>query len=102
MATVARSPTGFLSVLLPTIEFHHTEVPEPGPTADHLSALHRAIGGYLLAIDPVPKNADRPTTPLGLVLETAAKSAGVVLVEDGRLPDGAAVLYAVDSQTGQP
>ena len=102
VVTMDYESAGALDILAPDIQFQH------GWTVvlrDRTHALDRlmvhATGDHLLVVPSSP-----PWTynlrPRAEDLERVAEQVGVAMEEVGRLPDGGAVLYAVDSQRGQP
>tara|TARA_B100000575_G_scaffold294205_1_gene308646 strand:- start:1269 stop:2930 length:1662 start_codon:yes stop_codon:yes gene_type:complete len=102
VVTVAPSPTKFLSVLVPSVEFHHLNAPTGGSATMYREIIQAANGGHLLVVKPLKSAATNSPTPLVSALEKAADRDGVALVAVDHLPGGAATLFAVGSQTDQP
>ena len=100
--TMDYEAAGALDILAPDIRFAHawTRVLTHRERALR-DVLTEASGGHLLVIPEAPSWTYN-LRPRAADLERAAAQAGVAMEEVGRLPDDAAVLYAVDSQTGQP
>ena len=100
--TVDYESAGALDVLAPDLRFGHawTRVLTQRKRALR-DVLAEASGGHLLIIPEAPSWTYN-LRPREVDLARAAEQAGVAMEEVGRLPDGAAVLYAVGSQTDRP
>ncbi len=100
--TLDYEAAGALDILAPQITFSHgwARIVQDRSTAlDEL--LVEAAGGHLLVLPGSPPWSYN-LRPRAADLAQAGERAGVVSVEVDRLPDGAAVLYAVDWRKGQP
>ena len=100
--TMDYESAGALDILAPDVQFDHawTHVLSRRERALQ-DVLMQASGGHLLIFPQAPSWTYN-LKPRGADLARAGAQAGVAMEEVGRLPDDAAVLYAVDSQTGQP
>ena len=100
--TMDYESAGALDLLAPEVQFAHawTHVLKHRPQALR-DVLREAAGGHLLIYPEAPAWTYN-LRPQEADLAQAAEQAGVVMEAVGRLPDDAAVLYAVDSQTGRP
>ena len=102
LVTLDYESAGSLDILEPSIEYFHgwTRILTNRRTA--LTALiKQAEGGHLLVIPQSPAWTYN-LRPREADLVQAAERVGVDLVVVDHLPDGAADLYAVGSQKGQP
>ena len=100
--TMDYEATGALDILAPDIRFEHawTHVLTHRERALR-DVLTKASGGHLLVIPQAPAWTYN-LRPREADLARAAAQVGVAMEEVGRLPDDAAVLYAVESQTDLP
>lgn len=102
VVTLDHDAVGTLNLLTPRIDFHHGWPLLARQSESALVTLvSKAAGNHLLTMANPTRQA-RGLMPQGLDLERAAEQAGVVLVAVDRLPDDAAVLYAVDWRKDQP
>jgi hypothetical protein len=100
--TLDYESAGALDIGAPEIEFQHgwTRILADRSTALE-ALLSTAAGAHLLVIKDAPAWTYN-LRPRPADLDAAGARAGVETVAVDRLPDDAAVLYAVDSQTGRP
>jgi hypothetical protein len=100
--TLDYEAAGSLEIRAPEITFSHgwsRIVRDRGTALDEL--LQEAAGGHLLVIPESPPWSYN-LKPRAADLEQAEERVGVDSVVVDRLPDGAAVLYAVDWRKGRP
>lgn len=102
VVTMDYEAAGALEIAAPDIQFDHgwtRVVRDRNAALDEL--VSHAMGGHLLVIPHSPPWSYN-LRPRAEDLELVAARAGASSVEVDRLPDGAAVLYAVGSRKGQP
>lgn len=102
MITLDYESAGAFDLLAPEIQFQHgwTRILDNRPDALS-SLLESAAGAHLLVIRESPAWTYN-LRPRALDLARAGAQVGVETAVVDRLPDDAAVLYAVGSQTGLP
>lgn len=97
VVTLNHASAGMLDVHLPGVEFQHAWAGISDDPSALDGAVGAAVGAHLLrAPDPTSVTLRESD------LERAAARVGAELVAVDRLPDDAAVLYAVGSRTGLP
>ena len=102
VVTLDHDAVGLLDLLTPRSDFHHGWPRLARQNESTLLTLVSAAADNHLLTIAHPNRHGRELTPRELDLERAAEQAGVVLVAVDRLPDDAAVLYAVGWRKDQP
>ena len=102
VVTLDYETAGALDVLLPQTDFIHGWTSIARQQQNALAELMAMARGHHLLVIPKAAPWRYNLRPQEQDLDSAAAQAGVDWVAVDRLPDDGAVLYAVDSQMGQP